>query len=246
MRSRAAIVLLVLLVSALLSMPAWALPSHQSDFFIGQTGYLVDQTEFQMDAAPFIQDGRTLVPLRYLALALGVTEDKITWEPETKVVLLEMDSIQVSVQIGNSQLMHNGMTETMEVAPVIQDGRTYLPARYIAEAFGYQVGWEAARKAILIRPNPAPTPAPAPEPQGVTIQIKINNFAFDPSTITVNKGDTVTWTNYDQAPHTVTGAGIESGTMQKGSTFSFTFKETGTFDYICSIHPPMKGQVVVK
>ncbi|WP_344021209.1 cupredoxin family copper-binding protein [Streptomyces luteireticuli] len=77
-------------------------------------------------------------------------------------------------------------------------------------------------------------------------QVNIAGFAFSPSTLTVSKGTTVTWTNKDQAPHTVTGGGLNSPTLGNGATYSFTFKSTGTFNYICTIHPNMHGTVVVK
>src|SRR3954454_16361643 len=79
---------------------------------------------------------------------------------------------------------------------------------------------------------------------GVTIQ----NFAFSPATINVSVGDTVTWTNQDPTAHTATGAGgsFDTGPLKKGESGSHTFQSAGSFSYICSIHPNMKGTVVVK
>lgn len=78
-------------------------------------------------------------------------------------------------------------------------------------------------------------------------QIKISNFAFDPSAITVSSGTSITWTNYDSVPHTVTESSGKFGsqTLNRGQSFSYTFKEPGTFDYYCAIHPSMKAKVVV-
>ncbi len=79
-----------------------------------------------------------------------------------------------------------------------------------------------------------------------TISVSIIGFQFNPSTIEINKGDTVIWTNEDSAPHTVTSAGFfDSGNMVKGQTYIRTFNEAGTFDYICTYHPSMLGKVVV-
>jgi plastocyanin len=78
-----------------------------------------------------------------------------------------------------------------------------------------------------------------------TSTVEISNFAFNPATITVSKGATVTWTQKDDAPHTVTGTGFDSGTLAKGQTFSHTFNDAGTFDYGCSIHSGMRGKVIV-
>ena len=74
------------------------------------------------------------------------------------------------------------------------------------------------------------------------------NFAFNPSTITIPKGTTVVWTNNDSVPHTVTssaGMGFDSGTLNQGAIFSRIFNDVGTFSYGCSIHPAMKGTIIV-
>ena len=73
------------------------------------------------------------------------------------------------------------------------------------------------------------------------------DFAYSPSSITVTAGDTVTWTNNSAAPegHTVTGSGFNSGSFQSGGTYSHAFTTAGTFSYLCSIHPSMKGTVTV-
>lgn len=81
------------------------------------------------------------------------------------------------------------------------------------------------------------------------VAVDIANFAFAPATIDVKVGDTVTWTNNDSAPHTVTqkpsGSGFQSGTLQPGETFEYTFDTAGTYDYYCEFHAGMRGQVVV-
>ena len=84
-------------------------------------------------------------------------------------------------------------------------------------------------------------------------QISIENFAFSPAELSVNTGDTVTWTNNDPTPHKIIGSRIEISTnelqsndLSKGQSYSFTFSSAGTYDYFCSIHPSMKGKIVVK
>jgi len=85
------------------------------------------------------------------------------------------------------------------------------------------------------------------DPAAVTV--KIDNFAFEAQAVTVAPGDTVTWINDDDAPHTVVaddGKSFRSKTLDTGDRFSFTFKSAGTFGYFCSVHPHMTGKVVVK
>ena len=73
-------------------------------------------------------------------------------------------------------------------------------------------------------------------------------MSFSASSITVTKGTTVTWTNKDNMTHTVTADdnSFDSGNIGNGGTFSFTFNNTGSFAYHCSIHPAMTGSVTVK
>ena len=78
--------------------------------------------------------------------------------------------------------------------------------------------------------------------------INIVNFTFNPGTLTVNVGTTVTWTNNDSTTHRpVSDSGVfDGGNLAPNSIFSFTFNTAGTFPYHCSIHPSMTGTVIVK
>ncbi len=82
-----------------------------------------------------------------------------------------------------------------------------------------------------------------------TDKVTIQDFAFSPSDITVKKGTTVTWTNQDSAAHTVTesdgSTGPNSGNLENGKSYSFTYNQIGTFTYHCAIHPSMAGTVKV-
>ncbi len=99
-------------------------------------------------------------------------------------------------------------------------------------------------------PSPPATPPsnPATPPDPVTHEVAIANFAFDAQTVTIFAGDTVRWTNQDQAAHTVSEEAyvFESGSLGSGEAFSFTFDEAGTFAYRCDFHPSMVGWVVVE
>ena len=80
------------------------------------------------------------------------------------------------------------------------------------------------------------------------VAVTIDNLAFTPATITVPVGTQVVWTNKQAGiPHTTTSdtGAWDSGIMNTGATFSFTFKEAGTFAYHCNVHPTMHGTVVV-
>lgn len=79
-----------------------------------------------------------------------------------------------------------------------------------------------------------------------TVSVNIQNFNFIPQTLTVNTGGSVTWTNNDSAPHIINSPSFNSSSLSKGESFTQTFSEPGTFDYTCSLHPSMKGQIIVK
>lgn len=101
--------------------------------------------------------------------------------------------------------------------------------------------------------QPAPVPS-APKDTNSQIQtapvsgnaINIQNFSFNPAALTIKKGTTVTWTNSDSVPHQIKSATFNSSPLGKGQTFSFTFNDTGTFDYSCAIHPSMLGKIIVE
>lgn len=81
-----------------------------------------------------------------------------------------------------------------------------------------------------------------------TSSVTISNLTFNPSDISVKKGTKVTWTNNDSVAHTVEFDSTnvqDSGTLNNGDTYSLTFNKEGTFDYICGLHPQMRGTVIV-
>jgi LPXTG-motif cell wall-anchored protein len=117
---------------------------------------------------------------------------------------------------------------------------------------------EAARKREAKRkPKAEPAKAgeqnkpPEQEPAAkaaASASVTISDFKFTPDTVTVNEGDTVTWTNDGPTVHTATAedGSFDTGTLRKGESGSATFTSAGTINYICSPHPYMKGKVIVQ
>ncbi|MFX4261690.1 beta-propeller domain-containing protein [Pelotomaculum propionicicum] len=139
---------------------ASAEPDHSAIFTAGQRAYTSDGLAKAMDAQTFIENNRAYVPMRYLALSLGISDENIAWNSSSQSVTLAQGDVTVSAAIGGSTLYVNGQPSTMDVAPVLRDSRAYLPARYIAEAFGYTVDWHQATQSVLIGP-PGGLPQPA-------------------------------------------------------------------------------------
>lgn len=80
-----------------------------------------------------------------------------------------------------------------------------------------------------------------------TYQVIINNYTFQPASITVHPGDTIVWINKDDVDHTVTAlnGSFDSGALDPGAKFQFVFQQTGNTSYRCGVHPEMKGSVKV-
>jgi plastocyanin len=96
------------------------------------------------------------------------------------------------------------------------------------------------------------TPAVNPSADAPTApnQVTIDNFAFNPKTLTVPVGTEVTWINRDDVPHTATSAVkprvFDSKTLDTDDKFSHVFTTPGTYPYFCAVHPHMTGEIVVK
>jgi plastocyanin len=87
-----------------------------------------------------------------------------------------------------------------------------------------------------------------PAAKGGGAAVSMKNIKYVPQDITVKSGQKITWTNDDAVAHTVTaqkGADFDSGTINSGGTFSFTPRNAGTIDYVCTIHPGQTGTITV-
>ena len=91
-----------------------------------------------------------------------------------------------------------------------------------------------------------PGTGPAPPASGGA-EVAVADFAFAPATLSVETGETVTWTNMDDVSHTVSADNdaFDSGAFGQGMTFELTAGPPGTYSYVCQIHPFMKGTLTV-
>lgn len=79
----------------------------------------------------------------------------------------------------------------------------------------------------------------------MTQEVSIINFAFDPQELNIPTGGTVIWTNQDSVQHSVSGMGFDSGNLDPGQSFTYTFAQDGTYDYACGLHPSETGVIIV-
>ena len=113
---------------------------------------MVDGRLLRLDAPALMANGRTLVPIRTVTEALGA---EVAWDGELQMVTVRLGSRVVTLSIGwNQALVTDGeqptQTLTIDAAPVIVDGRTEVPLRLLAEAFGFQVDWDAGTYTVTI------------------------------------------------------------------------------------------------
>ena len=168
-------------------------------FFIGSKEYVSGKYVYNMDVAPFIENGRTYVPVRYLANALGIPDNEINWSSVNREVFLGKENIRVVLSPGSYLLFkydYPGQIEalpiTMDVAPVISHDRVFLPARYVAEAFGETVSWEPETNGVLISRNYA---------QSSQQQAYTKQKPTEQKTITFQNGSSYTGEVLNGLPH---------------------------------------------
>ena len=100
------------------------------------------------DAQPFVDaKGRTQTPAKYIGEALGAT---VTWDAKSKKAEFYFGDTELVIYIGKSSYQLNGQTKQMDTTAIIKDGRTYVPAKYIAEAFGAKVKWDGTTKTVYV------------------------------------------------------------------------------------------------
>jgi exo-beta-1,3-glucanase (GH17 family) len=159
-----------------------------AEFAPGLAGYAVEGKAQLADAAPFIdRNGRLLVPLRFLARALGVEDRNVRWDARARTVTLgPPGSPAVEFTVGSARyriLSQNARPEAraMDTAPVLKGGRVYLPARYLAEALGWGVWWdEKERKVTLVKWEPELTSSFQERLSEPFYWVAYNPTAYDP------------------------------------------------------------------
>jgi len=82
--------------------------------------------------------------------------------------------------------------------------------------------------------------------QGVIHDVEIKGFRFTPAVVTIRAGDSVRWTNKDDVAHTATGNGFDTGLLEKDQIGKVTFDKAGSYVYICTPHPGMRGKIIVQ
>lgn len=111
-----------------------------------------DKPQPPLVAAPFISNGRTMVPVRFITETFGA---KVVWDATTQSITITVNDTSISMQVGNPVVIVNGKEVKLDAPPVIRKGRTFVPLRFIMEVFGAKVDYESAtRKITILYPAP--------------------------------------------------------------------------------------------
>lgn len=108
---------------------------------------IVNGKEVVSDVAPYITEGRTMVPYRFVAEALGC---KVDWDGGTSKVTATKGNNVVWMVIGMKAININGSDKSIDVAPVLKNDRTFVPVRFMSEALGYKVEWNDSTNTVYI------------------------------------------------------------------------------------------------
>ncbi len=117
------------------------------EFQIGNNTVRINDKPTVMDAAPFILNGRTVVPIRVIAEAFGASTE---WEGTTQTITILLNEKTIVMKIGSTIAQINDNPTILDAPPIIQNGRTFVPLRFIAEAFGASIEWEGTTQTITI------------------------------------------------------------------------------------------------
>lgn len=107
----------------------------------------INGTKIKFDSLPYLKDGRTMVPFRPIAEALGCT---VNWDPIEKEIITEMNGSVIKFFTEKKTAYINQKSMELDVPPEVIDGRTYVPLRFLSETFGYKVYWDDSNNKVTI------------------------------------------------------------------------------------------------
>lgn len=114
-------------------------------------GITIDDKSVATDVAPYIQDGRTMVPISIISKELGAT---VEWNAGAKSIKINKDEKEIMMKIGDKNMLVNKSIVIIDASPIIKEGRTMVPLSAIAQAFGHAVNWNADTKVVDINTGP--------------------------------------------------------------------------------------------
>lgn len=158
---------------------------------IGNPVMTVNGEQMEIDpgrgTVPVIKEGRTLLPLRAVAEEMGGT---VAWDKETQTTTLKKYNNTIQLTIGSNIAYLNERVNTLDTVPVVINGRTMLPIRFIAECFGYNVSWDDSNPTVTLifdEESQTGTQEPITEKTDVNMN-NPGNFNFETKNVMLNSG----------------------------------------------------------
>lgn len=145
-----------------------------SNIDISDIGVYIDGTEVDFpDTKPYISNSRTLVPARFVVEQLGASID---WDNDTGTVSISKDDDSIILTIGSTEIVKNGVSSAMDVAPVITDSRTIVPLRFVSEQLGVVVEWDIGKNSAMLTTGKPESPIGAPEEGDLNVSTEAIDF----------------------------------------------------------------------
>ncbi|MEJ8548810.1 stalk domain-containing protein [Brevibacillus borstelensis] len=136
-----------LLALACLGMLNGLMPASEAGAASSTPSILLDGYPLAFPAEPRLVQGRTMVPFRAIAEALGI---QVQWDPASRTITAVKDGRHIQMQLGNPQVVVNGTSSQLPVAPFEQNGHTLIPLQFFSTQFGAQVNWDPATRTVSI------------------------------------------------------------------------------------------------
>ncbi|NLJ76972.1 MAG: hypothetical protein GX325_06925 [Peptococcaceae bacterium] len=125
---------------------------NKAIFIAGDKNYVINNAIHQASTAPYLVDGRFLAPYKEAAAVLGIDENNVFWDTNARTIEIHSANLELKFTIGDKTIYVNGVPRSMDAAPVDREGQVFLPLKWLAEALGYAVDWEARWQAVLLGP----------------------------------------------------------------------------------------------
>ncbi len=109
---------------------------------------IIDGKLVYSDAPPIISSNRVLVPVRVVSESLGYA---VSWHNEEQLVYMSRDNVSIKFKIGLKKIWINGNERTIDVTPIIKNGRSYLPIRVVSESIGADVTWDGGTRSVIVK-----------------------------------------------------------------------------------------------
>ncbi|NNG66458.1 stalk domain-containing protein [Caldanaerobacter subterraneus] len=175
MKRKISFLIIAAFLISLLPLYAFALPVQTYQTQVYLNGVRIDTG----DVPPFIENGRTMVPLRFFSENLGAA---VKWDGNTQTVTVQGDGVNIKLTVGKKEVFVNGQKKVVDVTPRLVSNRVVVPLRFVAEAFGAQVKWNKEESKVVLQWNAKITDSTGAEvsiPAGLTRLVVLNTDAAE-------------------------------------------------------------------